>query len=170
MVERTQEEIEALLKQFTGMKVKPSIYAIRGKMMAKYAEAIGDNNPKYTQAVDGSWEKTLAHPAYAAYYTIPGLFDLADLKDTEGNPLITNIGKLLHTGQNYDFTGCVPLTEEASMNDEGKGRVYSSGYISNLYVKSEWLWMEVKLTTTNKAGDKTFCNTTLTAAVRKGGF
>jgi hypothetical protein len=169
MVERTQEEIDALLKQFTGMEVKTSIYAIRGKMMAGYAKAIGDNNPKY-QGKDGDFMDTPAHPAYAAYYTIPGLFDLADLKDNEGNPLITNVGKLLHTGQDYDYRGCVPLTENACLNDEGKGRVYSSGKITKLEVKSNMLWMTVVLTTTNKEGDKKFCTTTLTAAIRAGGF
>ena len=165
--ERSPEEIEAMLAKFKGMEIEPSIYRIRGKTMEEYAKAIGDTNPKYYATVgpDGKkdYSKIVAHPNFAAYYTIPGLFKLADLADENGNKLIKNIGKLLHTGQMYDYTDCDELTADV-------GKVYTTGKIEDLYVKKGMLWITLKLRTTDEEKKRLFCKTTVTAAIRKGGF
>jgi hypothetical protein len=155
---------EKWFQQFVGTKIPPSIYRIRGKALVEYAKAIGDLNPKYYKEVAEGEEVTgvVAHPAYAATYTIPGLFSLADLKSSDDQPFITNVGKLLHTGQDYDFTGCVPLVPPE--------KIYTSGVITKIWIKSEILWIETKLESRNKEGDKLFCKTTCTAGIRKGGY
>ncbi len=83
--------------------------------MSEYAKAIGDTNPKYyLEAAEGEkadYSQIEAHPAYAATYTVPCLFTLGNVKGDDGQPIILNLGKLLHTGQEYDFEGCEPLKD-----------------------------------------------------------
>jgi len=166
--ERTQEEIEEMLETFKGMEIDQSIYRVRGRTLDRYASAIGDDNPKYHgKKVEGKKKKDYSdikpHPNFAAYSTIPGLFKLADLKDPKtGDKLIKNIGKLLHTGQFYDYSDCVDIPP-------GK-KVYTSGVIDDLYIKAGWLWITLTLRTTDKAEDELYCKTTVTAAIREGGY
>ena len=166
--ERSEEEIMAIAKEFVGMEIKPSIYRIRGKSLDMYAKAVGATNPKYFgKKVEGEkkpdYSETVAHPTFAAYYTIPGLFNLADLKGEDGQPLIKNIGKLLHTGQFYDYSGCEPLTQAA-------GKIYTGGVIKDICIKSGILWLSCELTTTDKDKKITYCKTTVSAGIRKGGY
>jgi hypothetical protein len=162
------ERAESYFKQFEGMEVEKSIYRIKGKSLCAYAKAIGDPNPKYyieSEGVDSpDYSKIEAHPAYAATYTIPGLFKLADANGTDGQPMIKNVGKLLHTGQDYDFSGCVPLKPTETE------KVYTYAKVDTISIKSEILWISVKMETKNKEGDKLFCKTTLTVGIRKGGY
>lgn len=162
------ERTEAYFQQFVGQKIETSIYRIKGKKMSEYAASIGDLNPKYyvEPPADGSkadYSKIVAHPAYAATYTIPGLFKIADVNGEDGQPLIKNVGKLLHTGQAYDYTDCAELTEEV-------GKVYTDAEMSKFWIKSEILWVEVKLVVHDKDNTKTFCRATLTVGIRKGGY
>jgi hypothetical protein len=153
---------EKYFQQFVGFDIPKSIYRIKAKDCVAYAKAIGDLNPKYVGKEGDAEPNVVAHPAMAAMYTIPGLFSLADLKDPQGNPFITNIGKLLHTGQAYDFSGCVPLVPPE--------KVYTFGKVTKIWIKSEILWLEASLESKNKEGDKLFCKTKLTAGIRKGGY
>jgi hypothetical protein len=158
---------EAYFQQYVGLDIPKSIYRIKAKGLAAYAKAIGDLNPKYVGTVkeDGEPDYTgiVAHPAYAATYTIPGLFSLGDVVDDSGAPFIKNIGKLLHTGQAYDFSGCDVLTPEDA-------KIYTAGTLSKIWIKSNILWIEVKLESRNKEGNKLFCKTTLAVGIRPGGY
>jgi MaoC dehydratase-like protein len=165
----SEERNEEYFQQFVGMDINTSIYRIKGKNLSAYATAIGDTNPKYhpqgpvAEGEKPDFSEVVAHPAYAATYTIPGLFDLADVKDEKGDPMIKNIGKLLHTGQAYDFSGCEPILGV-------KQKVYTSGKVAKITIKSGMLWLTAVLETWNKEKTKKFCTTTLTAGIRKGGF
>lgn len=162
------ERKEEYFKQFVGFEIETSIYRIKGKKMSAYATSIGDTNPKYHPPAAAEGEKPdysniVAHPAYAAIYTIPGLFKIADLNGEDGEPMIKNVGKLLHTGQAYDYTGCDPL----SIADK---KVYTDAVVSKIWLKSGMLWIEVKLECRNKEKSKMFCRAVLTVGIRKGGF
>ena len=113
MSERDNEYFQ----QFVGMKIGPDKYRIKGKKLSEYAKAIGDLNPKYyveppkEEEVKADFSGIVAHPAFAATYTVPGvLMSLPEVVDKNGEKLIKNIGKLLHTAQIYDYDGCDPLT------------------------------------------------------------
>ena len=107
---------------------------------------IGDTNPKYyLEAAEGEkadYSQIETHPAYAATYTVPCLFQLGDVKGDDGQPIILNLGKLLHTGQEYDFEGCEPLKDGE--------KVYTKGKIESCSIKSDILWVPVSMVATNK--------------------
>ncbi len=164
MSERSEEEIRS---KFLGTELTKTIFRVKGKEMVRYALAIGDNNPKYTAVKKDAngkddYSELVAHPAFAATFTVDALFKLADAKDADGKPLITNIGKLLHTGQAYDYTGCEPLRDG--------DKVYTQGKITNLFIKSNILWIETTMETRNKEGDKLYCKCVATVGIRKGGY
>lgn len=165
MTERNDE----YFKQFIGFEFGPDKYRVKGKNLSAYAEAIGDKNPKfYVEEPEGEekadYSNIVAHPAYAATYTIPGLLlQLGEIKDEEGNKLVKNIGKLLHTSQEYNYEGCDPLTAADK-------KVFTVGKLVDLTIKKENLWVEILFTSTNKDKSKTFCKTTLKGILRKGGF
>ena len=162
------ERSEEYFKQFVGFEIETSIYRIKGKKMSAYAKAIGDMNPKYhpKAAAEGekpNYDDVVAHPAYAAIYTIPGLFKMADLNGEDGEPMIKNVGKLLHTGQAYDYTDCDPLTPADK-------KVYTDSVVSKIWIKSNILWIEVTLECRNKEKTKMFCRAVLSVGIRKGGY
>ncbi|WP_457557901.1 FAS1-like dehydratase domain-containing protein [Candidatus Harpocratesius sp.] len=165
MTERNEE----YFKQFIGYEFGPDKYRVKGKNLSAYSAAIGDKNPKfYVEKPEGDekpdYSHIVAHPAYAATYTIPGLLmQLAEVKDKEGNKLVKNIGKLLHTSQEYNYDGCDPLTP-------ADRKVFTVGKIVNLFIKNEKLWVELLFTSTNADKTKTFCRTTIKGLLRKGGF
>lgn len=165
MSEVNEEELTKKFQKFVGFETGKSIYRVKGKKMVAYSESITDNNPKYTKSettADGKedYSKLSAHPAFPSTFTIPALFNLAEIKDEEGK-LIKNIGKLLHTGQAYDFTDCEPIKDGM--------KLYTTGKVSKIFVKSGILWIEALLETKSN-DEKLVCKTTTTVGIRKGGY
>ncbi len=160
---------EEYFKQFIGVKLGNDKYRIKGRKISAYAKSIGDVNPEfYVEPPEGDvkadFSGIVAHPAYAATYTIPGLLSqLPEMKGSDGEPLIRNIGKIMHTAQSYDFEGCVPLTAADK-------RVVTESEIVDLFIKKEMLWIELLYTTKSEDGSKIFCKTTIKGLLRKGGF
>ena len=156
-------------KQFEGKSLGSKAYRIRGRKMSAYAKAINDTRsdyylPRKKGEDKPDYSKIVAHPAYAATYTIPGILEaLPDVKDDQGEKLVTNIYKLLHTAQEYDYEGCTPLTDAVS-------KVYTKGVIRKVWIKKDMLWVEIGMTTTNKEESETYCKTTLMGLLRQGGF
>jgi len=71
--------------------------------------------------------------------------------------------KLLHAAQEYDFSDCDPLTPATK-------KVYSHAKFTKFWIKSNILWGESYVVTTNEDKSKTFCKTTLRVGIRKGGY
>ncbi len=160
---------EEYYKRFVGKSLGSKAYRIRGRKMSEYANSIADQNSKYYVSKPKNGEKpdysTIeAHPAYASTYTIPGILDaLPNVEDDDGNKLVTNIYKLLHTAQEYTYDGCVPLTDAVK-------KVYTAGSIDKIWIKKGMLWVEIGMTTTNEDKSETYCHTTLSGLLRQGGF
>ena len=156
-------------QQFVGKKIGPDRYRISGKKLSLYAKSIGDTSAKYyveppkEEGVKADYSKIVAHPAFAATYTIPGLLmSLPEVRADNGELFVKNIGKLLHTAQIYDYKGCEPLTI-------AEKKVITEGEIVKLELKGDKLWVELLFTTKDKKGTKTFCNATLKGILRPGG-
>jgi hypothetical protein len=163
MSERTEEDF----KKFLGTPLERSIFRVKGREMVKYALAIGDENPKYVgvkQDENGKddYSGIVAHPAFPATFTVGALFKLADAAGEDGKPLIKNIGKLLHTGHVYNYEGCEPIVDGL--------KLYTSGEITNIFIKSNILWIEISMETRNKEEDKLYCKCVATVGIRKGGY
>ncbi|MHA1820252.1 MAG: FAS1-like dehydratase domain-containing protein [Promethearchaeota archaeon] len=169
MSEVSEEELNKKVQQFVGFKTGKSIFRVKGKKMVEYAKAIGDLNPKYvnvgkTPEGKDDYSTIVAHPAFPACFTVQtggALYSLDSLQYEDGKKLITNMGKLLHTGQEYDYTDCVPI--KAGM------KLYTEGTISKIWVKNGMLWIEATLESKTKEGEKV-CTTTCTVGIRKGGW
>ena len=166
MSERPAEYFE----QFKGYKFPVSKYRIKGKKLSAFAAAIGDKNPKYyvpdpeDPNEKADYSGIVAHPAYAACYTIPKLLEsLPDIKGSDGEPMLRNIGKLLHAAQEYDFSGCDPLTPATK-------KVFSEAEFGKFWIKSNILWGEAIVVSTNEDKSKTFCKTIIRVGIRKGGY
>lgn len=159
---------EEYFQQFNGADIDPSIFRIKGKDMSEYAKAIGETDPKYiaeppkTEGEKADYSKIEAHPAFAATYTVPAMLKAIDLKGKDGAPMVLNVGKLLHTGQDYDFTGCDALKDGE--------KVYTKAKLEKLTIKSDILWIPVRMICQNKEGTKTFCKALITVGIRKGGY
>ncbi|MHA1338490.1 MAG: FAS1-like dehydratase domain-containing protein [Promethearchaeota archaeon] len=170
MSEIDEEEMTKKLQRFVGFKTGKSIHRIKGKKLVEFAKALGDTNPKYVgveKTPDGKddYSKIVAHPAYPACFTVQtggALYSLDSLKHEDGSPLIKNMGKLLHTAQVYDYTGCVPITTKIK-------KIYTEGTVTKIWVKGGLLWIETTLESKSDTGDLV-CTTICTVGIRKGGW
>ena len=165
MTERTDEYFQ----QFLGYEFEPQRYRIKGKNLASLSELIEETNPKYFGIPpDSAEEKTdysqaIAHPAHAPLYIVPGLFSYGSLQGEDGEALIKNPGKILHTGQTLDYSNCVPLTGADK-------KIYTDAKISRIEVVNEKLWIDISTITHNQDNSKIFCKSIITIMVSKGGF
>jgi len=165
-----EEELTKKFQRFVGFKTGKSIHRIKGKNLVEFAQAIGCTDPKYVRVEktpDGKedYSKIVAHPAYPAAFTVQtggALYSLDSLKHEDGTPLIKNMGKLLHTGQQYDYTGCVPITTKIN-------KIYTEGTVSKIWVKGGLLWIEITLESRADTGELV-CKTICTVGIRPGGW
>ncbi|MBD3352686.1 MAG: hypothetical protein GF364_14460 [Candidatus Lokiarchaeota archaeon] len=169
MSELSEEEKTEKLQSFVGFKTGKSIHRVKGKNMIRFAKALGDDSPKYTKVEkteEGKkdYSKIVAHPAYPACFTVQtggALYSLDTLKYEDGTKVIKSMGKLLHTGQKYDYTGCIPIVH--------KMKLYTYGTVSKIWVKNKMLWIETTLETKTKK-DELVCTTICTVGIRPGGW
>ncbi len=163
------ERSENYFNQFSGYEFEPQRYRIKGKNLTSLAELLEETDPKYYPIPDISAEekpdysKVVSHPAYAPLYIVPGLFSYGGLHGDDGEPLIKNPGKILHTGQTLDYSNCVPLTGTDK-------KIYTDAKISRIDVKEEKLWIDISTITRNADASKIFCKSVMTIMVSKGGF
>ena len=164
-----RERSEQYFEQFLGYEFEPQRYRIKGKNLTSLAELINETNRKYYPTQPNSSEQKLdfsqviAHPAYAPLYIVPGLFSYGGLKGEDGELLIKNPGKILHTGQSLDYSDCVPL----SAADK---KIYTDAKISRIEVRDEKLWIDISTVTRNPDNSKIFCKSIMTIMVSRGGF
>lgn len=169
MSEINEEELTKKLQKYVGFQTGKSIYRVKGRKMVRFAKAIGSSNPKYTEVgktEDGKkdYSNIVGHPAMPACFTVQtggALYTLDSLKNDDGSKILTNMGKLLHTGQKYDYTGTIPITH--------KTKLYTYGTVSKIFVKSGILWIEITLETKTKK-DELVATTICTVGIRKGGW
>ena len=153
----TEEKIydESYYQKFIGKTLGTKGYRIRGRKMSNFSEALDDTRsnyyvPKPADKSKPDFSKIEAHPAYASTYTVPGILSsLPDLADEDGNKLVTNIYKLLHTGQKYSYDGCVPLKDSVT-------KVYTKGIINKAWINKGMLWVEIGKTTQHHQKGKVF--------------
>ena len=160
---------EKYFNQFLGYEFKPQRYRIKGKNLTSLAELLGEENPKYypiqpnSSADKPDYSKVRAHPAYSPLYIVPGLFSYGGLHGEDGEPLIKNPGKILHTGQSLDYSDCVPLTGTDK-------KIYTDAKITRIEVTNGKLWIDISTVTRNTDSSKIFCRSVMTITVSKGGF
>ncbi|MCP4763996.1 MAG: MaoC family dehydratase [archaeon] len=165
----SEEEKIKLLPTFIGADLAQKKTRIKGKKLVAFAKSVFDENPKYTKVGINSegkpdYSEIVAHPSFPASFsanTGGPLYTMIDLKYPDGKPLVSNPGKLLHTGQKYDYRNCVPIKHGMTLITTGK--------ISNLTAKAGILWLEFTLTSKNEK-DELVVVITVNLGIRKGGW
>lgn len=165
----SEEEKMEKLKGFIGTDFGKKSSRVKGKNMVAFAKSIFDENPKYTQVGTDSEGKPdysgiVAHPAFPASFTVNTggpLYNMIGLKYENGDPVIKNPGKLLHTAQKYDYTNCVPIKHGMKLT--------TNGIVSNMEIKAGILWIESELTTLNEKSELVV-KTTVNVGIRSGGW
>ena len=72
--------------------LKPGFFKIKAKKLVAYAKSIQVKQPAFLG------EDPIAHPSYANAYITPldHIYQLGDIKNSDGSPFITDLFKLLH--------------------------------------------------------------------------
>ncbi|MHA1683731.1 MAG: FAS1-like dehydratase domain-containing protein [Promethearchaeota archaeon] len=143
----------ALLEEFKKVEIDPVKTKVRKKNLIKFADSIGAKQAKYFG------DDPIAHPAYVGTIVVKALFSLADV-EVKGEKLITNALKVVHGGQDYEFTD-IPVKDGDMLLTTGK--------LDEVYIKNEMLFMIAGCTTKNDR-DEVVMKTKISAICRKGGF
>jgi hypothetical protein len=170
-----EEKLSEKFKIFIGKKIEKKIHRVKGKNLAKFAELMGNRNPKYIgiKKEDGlpDYTNIVAHPCYPTCFSVGdrgAAFDVLEWRfppeegEEKGPKLIKNFGKLLHTAQEYDYTRAeIPIQHGQKLSVTGE--------MENIYVKSGMLWFVVRLFAHTKEG-KLVVESVVTTAIRSGGW
>ncbi|MHA1110685.1 MAG: FAS1-like dehydratase domain-containing protein [Promethearchaeota archaeon] len=172
---QTEEEIEQskMYQVFVGKQVNKDIHRMKGKKMVEFAQAFGDLNPKYVAVgtkEDGKpdYSTIVAHPAYPNCFTVNAALDLIGWKfplkegQTEPTPFIISFGKVLHSGQFYDYSNAERPIRHGD-------KLYTTGYLEKAWVRNKRLWLEMHLDTHCKSGELVV-QTTVKTVFRDGGY
>jgi hypothetical protein len=172
---QTEEEIKLSEKYqvFVGKKINKDTHRMKGYKMVEFAEAFGDTNPKYVGVgvkEDGKpdYDSIIAHPAYPNCFTVNAALDLIGWKfplkegQKEPTPLILSFGKVLHTGQTYDYSNAVRPMKHGD-------KLYTTGYLEKAWIRNDRLWLVMHLDTHTSEGDLVV-QTTVETVFRTGGF
>lgn len=149
----------ALIEKFMSIEIPPVKTKVRSKNLAKFAKSIGAKKAKYFDK-----DNPVDHPAYLGTIVVKALLSLADVAvtDDDGNnqKLILNPLKVVHAGQDYEFTD-VPLKDGDI--------ILTTGKLSEVYVKNGMLFIFADCETKNEAGEL-LLKTRISAICREGGF
>jgi acyl dehydratase len=147
-VEKSREKY----KEFVGKEMKGFKVKIAQEKIKKYCEAVGHMNPRY---VDENREGgTIVPPEAAAMY---GMGVWTGLMSAGG--LIKDFGRLLHTGQSYEYFEPVRPGDELTVESK----------LVDVHEKGNMLWITAEGTMYNQDGKKTTVSR-ITAGIRPGGF
>jgi hypothetical protein len=81
---------------------------------------------------------------------------------TEPTPFIISFGKVLHSGQFYDYSNAVrPIT--------AGDKLYTTGFLEKAFIRNKRLWLEMHLDTHSNEGEL-LVQTTVQTVFREGGF
>ncbi|MFX1573127.1 MAG: MaoC family dehydratase N-terminal domain-containing protein [Promethearchaeota archaeon] len=164
-IEEMKKNAKSLIENLPGKDLPGSVkISVRYRNLVNFARCFGITDPKY---VGPEEEGIIACHAYANAYTIKGLYSLAPgaklIQDGEERMLIKNPRMLLHTGNKYNWEGCVDVKPGDKLTVTAKwGNVW--------LVESNMMLFAEIITTVKNQNDKTVCNVVVTAGIRKGGY
>ncbi|OLS16261.1 MAG: hypothetical protein RBG13Loki_0084 [Promethearchaeota archaeon CR_4] len=166
---------DEVLKKFVGFPIGKKIFRVKGKDMVEFAKAIGETRPEYITPAgtkeDGKpdFSNIIGHPAYPAMWALSAAAGVeeANYTDDKGKKwkLDVNMAKLLHTAQEYDYKGCVPIKDG--------DKLYTFGKLADANIKGspgkELLFVTIDEETKNDKGELVV-RIKVAAGIRKGGY
>jgi hypothetical protein len=171
----TQDIPDKIIKAVIGFPTGKKLWRVKGKDMVAYAKSINETRPEYISPgtnAEGKpdYAKIIGHTALPAMWAISAAMGMDDAgyKDSDTGKvykLDINFAKLLHTAQEYDYEGCVPIKDGDKLTTTGK--------LADVYIKGspgkELLWITIEMVTKNQK-DEPVVKIRLSAGIRKGGY
>jgi hypothetical protein len=139
-----------LIQALIGRECTVPPFKVEAKHMIAYAESVGASDPRY---------KEIAFPGYVATFVLPALWYWRE-QVPEYKELVKDPKKILHGGQEYDFTDI----------DIKPGDLLTNKIrMENIFIKKNMLFLIYKIATTNQK-KQLVLTSTITIIVRPGGF
>ncbi len=164
MVEMKQNA-ELLIDELAGNEFPGSTnFNIRHRTLVNFAKIYGITDLKY---VGSEEEGIVACHAFANYFTVKALYKLVlgikVVQNGEERGVVLNPAKILHTGNRYNWEGCVDIKPGDKLKATGNiGKMWLNE--TNMMLFCEFL-VNVK-----NQNNEPVCKVTITAGIRKGGY
>ncbi|MBY8991791.1 MAG: MaoC family dehydratase N-terminal domain-containing protein [Candidatus Lokiarchaeota archaeon] len=164
-IEEMKNNAKFLIETLPGKEVPGSVRInVRYKNLVNFAKCFGITDPKY---IGPEEEGIIACHAYANAYTIKGLYSLVPgakiVKDGEERMLVKNPRLFLHTGNIYNWEGCVDVKPGDKLTVTAKwGKLW--------LVEANMMLFAELITTIKNQNNELVCNVVVTAGIRKGGY
>ena len=156
---------EFLIKNVKGVKIPGTVKVnVRYKSLVSFAKVYGITDPKYIGAEE---DGVVACHAFANHFTIKAVYKLliGFSVDQDGEPraIMTDPGKLLHTGNIYNWDGCVDVKPGDKLS--------MTGSCEDVWLNEKNMILFYKfLVNVKNQNEEPVCNVVITAGIRKGGY
>jgi hypothetical protein len=163
--EEMKKNAEFLIKNVKGVGIPGKVSVnIRYKKLVNFAKVYGITDPKYIRSEE---DGVVACHAFANHFTIKAVYKLLIgfnvVQDGETRGIMLDPGKLLHTGNIYNWDGCVDVKPGDKLHITG------SCEDAWLNEKNMMLFYKFFINVKNQ-NEEPVCNVVITAGVRKGGY
>lgn len=164
-IEEMKTNAEFLINALAGTEIPGSTnFNIRYRTLVNFAKIYGITDSKY---VGSEEEGIVACHAFANYFTVKALYKLVlgikVVQNGEERGVVLNPGKILHTGNQYNWEGCVDIKPGDKLKATGKiGKMW-------LNEKNMILFTEFLVNVKNQ-NNEPVCKVTIAAGIRKGGY
>ncbi len=156
---------EFLIKNVKGVEIPGTVkVTIRYKSLVSFAKVYGITDPKY---IGSEEDGVVACHAFANHFTIKAVYKLliGFQVDQDGEPraIMLDPGKLLHTGNIYNWEGCVDV--------KPGDKLFITGSCEDVWLNETNMMLFYKfLVNVKNQNEEPVCRVVITAGVRKGGY
>jgi len=164
-IEEMKKSAEFLIKNVKGAKIPGIVKVpIRYKSLVNFAKVYGINDQKY---IGSEEDGIVACHAYANHFTIKAVYKLliGFKVEQNGEPrtIMRDPGKLLHTGNIYNWDGCVDV--------KPGDKLFITGTCEDVWLNEKNMMLFYKfLVDVKNQDEQPVCKVVITAGVRKGGY
>ncbi len=164
-IEEMKKNAEFLIKNVKGVDIPGSAKVnIRYKTLVNFAKVYGITDPKYISSEE---DGIVACHAFANHFTIKAVYKLLLsfnlVQDGKTRGIMLDPGKLLHTGNVYNWEGGVDV--------KPGDKLKVSGSCEDVWLneKNMILFYKFLINVINQ-NEEPVCNVVITAGIRKGGY
>ena len=160
-----KKNAEFLIENVKGVGIPGSAKVnIRYKTLVNFAKVYGIIDPKY---IGSEEDGIVACHAFANHFTIKAVYKLLIgfnvIQNGETRGIMLDPGKLLHTGNIYNWDSCVDV--------KPGDKLHITGSCEDVWLneKNMMLFYKFFINVKNQ-NEEPVCNVVITAGVRKGGY
>jgi hypothetical protein len=164
-IEEMKKNAEFLIKNVKGIDIPGVVKVnIRYKPLVNFAEVYGITDPKF---IGPEEDGVIACHGFANHFTIKAVYKLLIgfrvEQDGEPRSIMLDPGYLLHTGNIYNWEGCVDVKPGDKLS--------LTGSCEDAWLNEKNMMLFYKfLVKVKNQNEEPVCNVVITAGVRKGGY